>query len=285
MRREVFLITLVAGLLLSLTASAQNERVSLRVPGFVRPLAEKWVAEYQKANPGVDFLFLTGKSQDDKNTITLTTQAYGVGIARYAVLPVTTRHSEAGQLLARHRLNARRLRSLFFVDDEQDAADDEDDETNDQLHIFIGNSQSSASRLLAAHFKEDTGRLKGRRIQGDDQFLTAAISRDPLGVTVTALPNLYDLDNRRLHPKLALLPLALDREGRQALGEGYLDDVIQLLERHEYDEIPIGTVSLTYDPSNVLLADFVQWVQTVGTGYVHQYGLLALPHNNLAQNR
>ena len=76
MKKIIFTIALISGLQLSLTASAQQtEKVTLRVPNFARPLVEKWVAEYQKTNSGVDFQFVSGKSQTSDNTISLTTQS------------------------------------------------------------------------------------------------------------------------------------------------------------------------------------------------------------------
>ena len=99
MKKSVFRIALILGLQLSLTVSAQTEKISLRIPNFARPLVEKWANDYKNSNHNVDFHFTTGKSQDN-NTLTLTTDADGVSFARYAVLPVTTKDSEAAHLTA-----------------------------------------------------------------------------------------------------------------------------------------------------------------------------------------
>lgn len=284
MKTRVFQIALLLGLQLSLSASAQTEKVTLRVPNFARPLVEKWVTEYQKTNTGVDFQF-SGKSQDSDNSISLTTDDDAVLVARYAVLPVTAKDSEAAELIGTHSLNARKLKSLFFVNDEQD--DDQDESKLDQkLHVITGNSQLSASRLYAAHFKEEIVNYKGKKIQGDDSYLTLAISRDPLGVTVNSLSNIFDLKSRQVRQPLALVPLDIDRQGRQVLSEGRLDDIITLLEEEQYAEIPVGKVGFDYNHANPVLNSFVQWVLQNGTQYVHQYGLLSLSHKDLtAQQR
>lgn len=47
MKKLVYTIALLWGLQVSQTVQAQNEQVTLHVPNFVRPLVEKWVAEYQ----------------------------------------------------------------------------------------------------------------------------------------------------------------------------------------------------------------------------------------------
>ena len=150
-----------------------------------------------------------------------------------------------------------------------------------RLHIITGNSQLSASRLLAAHFKQETANYKGKKIQGDDSFLTTAISRDPLSITVNSLSNVFDLESRHLRQGLSLLPLELDKQGRQVLSEGSLDDIIALLEQEQYTEIPVGKIGLEYNHANPILTSFAHWVLQNGTQYVHQYGLLSLPQKEL----
>ncbi len=279
MKKSVFQIALFVGLQLSLTASAQTEKISLRIPNFARPLVEKWANDYKKANHNIDFQFTTGKSQDN-NTLTLTTDADGISFARYAVLPVTTKDSEAAHLTASHRLNSKKLRSLFFVKDEWDD-DTKDSKADQQVHVYTGNSTLSASRLYASHLKQESANYKGKKISGDDSFLTTAINRDPLGITVNYLSNIYDLNSRELRPTLALLPLELDKQGRQTFENGRLDNIIDLLEQEQYAEIPIGNIAFEYNHANTAVNDFVRWILTIGVQDLHQYGLLSLPQKEL----
>ena len=279
MKKSVFQIALFVGLQLSLTASAQTEKISLRIPNFARPLVEKWANDYKKTNHNIDFQFTTGKSQDN-NTLTLTTDADGISFARYAVLPVTTKDSEAAHLTASHRLNSKKLRSLFFVKDEWDD-DTKDSKADQQVHVYTGNSTLSASRLYASHLKQESANYKGKKISGDDSFLTTAINRDPLGITVNYLSNIYDLNSRELRPTLALLPLELDKQGRQTFENGRLDNIIDLLEQEQFSEIPIGNIAFEYNHANTAVNDFVRWILTIGVQDLHQYGLLSLPQKEL----
>lgn len=279
MKKSVFQIALFVGLQLSLTASAQTEKISLRIPNFARPLVEKWANDYKKNNHNIDFQFTTGKSQDN-NTLTLTTDADGISFARYAVLPVTTKDSEAAHLTASHRLNSKKLRSLFFVKDEWDD-DTKDSKADQQVHVYTGNSTLSASRLYASHLKQESANYKGKKISGDDSFLTTAINRDPLGITVNYLSNIYDLNSRELRPTLALLPLELDKQGRQTFENGRLDNIIDLLEQEQYAEIPIGNIAFEYNHANTAVNDFVRWILTIGVQDLHQHGLLSLPQKEL----
>ena len=282
MKKTIYLITLILGLQLSNVANAQEvETISLRVPDFARPLVENLTKEYQKHHSQVEFKFVSAKTQDAVNVLSLTTDANedAVGFARYAVLPVAVKGSEADKLTASRRLNARKLRSLFFISDDED----EEDQTKaeQKVHIYTGNSQQSASRVYAQYLHEEVNDYKGKRISGDDSFLTAAISRDPLGVTVNYLSNIFDLESREPESELAILPLDLDKHGRQVLDAANLDEIISLLEEQSYAEIPVGTVSFTYDHEDSAINEFVSWVLTAGTAELHQYGLLTLSQKEL----
>ena len=278
MKETVFRIALLIGLSTSLTVGAQNEKVTLRVPQFARPLVERWIGEYQKTHEGIDFQFVAGNVQSHVGSLSLTTDDDGVFFARYAVLPVTTHQSEAERQIGSRSLNDRKLKSLFFVQDDLDDEDDEQNSAKQGLHIYTGNSLLSASRLYAAHFKQETADYKGKKISGDDSFLNTAISRDPLGVTVNSLSNIFDLQSRLPKKGLSLLQLDIDKQGRQVLKDGNLDDLIRLLEQEQYAEIPVGKVGFKYDPTDARINDFVNWVLSAGTQYLHEYGFLQLPH-------
>ena len=282
MRKSVFTIALLLGLQVSLTAGAQNEQVTLRVQNAVRPLVEKWVAEYTKTNHNTAFQIVSGKATNTEHQISFVTEqdAEAVFFARYAVLPVTVKDSEAAQLLGSKRLNAKKLKSLFFVKDEFED-DTKESKAEKALHIYTGNSQQSASRTWANSFKQETSNYKGKKISGDDSFLNTAISRDPLGVAVNSLSNIFDLQSRQLRSNLTLVPLDLDKHGKQVLDEARLDDIILLLEQQHFAEIPTGKIGLEYDHHDSQLNDFVRWILTDGNKYIHEYGLLQLTQKEL----
>ncbi|MBR5936115.1 MAG: hypothetical protein IKZ89_08180 [Bacteroidaceae bacterium] len=279
MKKRVYLIALILGLQFSLVANAQqSETISLRIPEFARPLVEKWTNDYQQHHASVNFEFIKGKTQNaSANVLELTTDDEAVSFARYAILPVTIKDSEAARLTS-HRFNAKRLRSLFFVNDDDE---EEESKAEQKIHIYTGNSQLSASRAYALFLNQEVSNYKGKKISGDDAFLTAAISRDPLGVTVNYLSNIFDLESRQPGSSLALLPLDLDKHGRQVLDAANLDEIISLLEEQKYDVIPVGTVGFMYDHTDSAINDFVNWVLTAGVCDLHQYGMLTLSQKEL----
>lgn len=282
MKKSVFTIALLLGLQVSLTAEAQNAKITLRVQNSVRPLVEKWTTEYSKTNSDIAFQIVTGKVQDTENSISFVTEQAddAVFVARYAVLPVVNKDSEADHLLNGKRLNAKKLKSLFFVKDEFDE-DTKESKAEKSLHVYTGNSQQSASRTYASSFKQETSNYKGKKISGDDSFLNVALSRDPLGVALNSLSNIFDLQSRHLRQELTLVPLDIDKHGEQVLDEARLDDIILLLEQQQFAEIPTGKIGISYDHHNSQLNAFARWILTDGNKYVHEYGLLQLPQKEL----
>jgi hypothetical protein len=240
-------------------------------------LVEKWVAEYTKINHDAAFRIVTGKATNTEHQISFVTEQAddAVFVARYAVLPVVTKSSEAAQLLGSKRLNAKKLKSLFFVKDEFDD-DTKESKAEQALHIYTGNSQQSASRAYAQSFKQETSSFKGKKISGDDHFLNTALSRDPLGIAINSLSNIFDLQSRQLRSDLAIVPLDIDKHGEQILDEARLDDIILLLEQQQFAEIPTGKIGLSYNHHDGILNQFVRWILTDGNKYVHEYGLLQL---------
>ena len=281
MKKTVYLIALILGLQLTNAASAQNvETISLRVPDFAHALVENLAQEYSRTHNGVEFRFISAKELSGAtNVLVLTTDEPAVKFARYAVLPITKKGTEADKLTASRRLNAKKLRSLFFKSDDED--EDEQSKVEQKVHIYTGNSQLSASRAYASYLNEDVNGFKGKKVSGDDSYLTAAISRDPLGVTVNYLSNIFDLESRKPGSELAILPLDLDKHGRQVLDAANLDNILNLLEEQQYAEIPVGSVGFSYDTTDRVINDFVSWVLTNATGELHHYGLLTLPQNEL----
>ena len=281
MKKTVYLIALILGLQLTNAASAQDvETISLRVPDFAHALVENLAQEYSRTHNGVEFRFISAKELSGAtNVLVLTTDEPAVKFARYAVLPITKKGTEADKLTASRRLNAKKLRSLFFKSDDED--EDEQSKVEQKVHIYTGNSQLSASRAYASYLNEDVNGYKGKKVSGDDSYLTAAISRDPLGVTVNYLSNIFDLESRKPGSELAILPLDLDKHGRQVLDAANLDNILNLLEEQQYAEIPVGSVGFSYDTTDRVINDFVSWVLTNATGELHRYGLLTLPQNEL----
>ena len=260
------------------SAEAQTQTVNIKAPGFVRPLVERWIAEYQKINS--DLSFQLGQKKD--NTITFVLEERGekkeetVFFGRYAIVPFTGKDSEAAALIAKKKLNDKRIKNLLFEKD--DLSEEKSDKLEDKLHIYTGAQSFSVALPYAAAYGLTAADYRGKRIQGDDRFLNKAVGEDAWGLGISALGNLYDLQSRHLKDQLQVA--SLDDSKKIDLTAS-LDEVLEVLETHTVEGIDVEKIGFAFDVNNLQLNRFVNWVLTEGQQYLHEYGLLTLSQKDL----
>lgn len=259
---------------------------TIKSPRFARPLIEKWIEEYAKTEPGVEFQIVKGSGNQDNIDLNVTFSdnqdsneklfSHIVYFGETAVLPITARSSEAARLLEGKHLNSKKLKQLFFLNDDFDE-DVKKIKSFENIIIYSGSNASSVASSFAHHFGEESSSFRGKRISGDDLFLNTAISKDPLGVTFNTLSNIFDLKSRHLKTNLSLVGLDLKKELANSLNdEGSLDDVLNALENGSPAEVTIEKVGITFNDADDAVNHFLQWVLENGTKYNHEYGLLNL---------
>ena len=294
MKKIVFTIALVLSLGLGSAwaegnSNSTNETNSsvrtIKSPRFVRPLVEKWIEEYAKTEPGVTFQLVKGSGNQDNIDLLVSFDnqdadtkdfSHIIYFGETAVLPITARSSEAARLLEGKHLNAKKLKQLFFLNDDFD----EDVKKNkffEAITVYSGSNATSVASSFAHNFGEESTNFRGKRIAGDDLFLNTAIAKDPLGVTFNTLSNIFDLQSRHLKSDLSLVGLDLKKDLEKSFTDnGTLDDVLTILENGKPAEVTIEKVGITFNSTDGAVNRFLEWVLENGIKYNHQYGLLNL---------
>ena len=297
MKKIIFTLAIFLGLGLNNTWAkgngAQNSENNVRTiksPRFARPLIEKWIEEYSKTEPGVTFQIAKGSVNQEDIDLNIVSDnnasANGLNQIVYfgetAVLPITARSSEAARLLEGKRLNAKKLKQLFFLNEDFDE-DVKKNKAFETIVVYSGSNATSVASSFAHNFGEESSSFRGKRISGDDLFLNTAITKDPLGVTFNALSNVFDLKNRHVKADLSIVGLDLKKDLANTFSDnGSLDDVLQTLENGKPSEIAIEKVGIVFSSTDDAVNRFLKWVLENGTKYNHEYGLLNLD-NKVAQ--
>ena len=292
MKRIAFTIALVLSLGLN-NVWAEGNGVNntnsgvrtIKSPRFARPLVEKWIEEYAKTEPGVVFQIVKGSNNQDNIDLNIVSDnqdnssqefSHIVYFGETAVLPITARSSEAARLLEGKHLNAKKLKQLFFLNDDFEE-EVKKNKTFETIIIYSGSNASSVAASFAHNFGEESANFRGKRISGDDLFLNTAISKDPLGVTFNALSNIFDLKSRHLKSDLSLVGLDLKKDLENSFSDnGTLDDVLNVLENGKPAEITVEKVGIRFNNADDAVNHFLQWILENGTKYNHEYGLLNL---------
>ena len=264
----------------------------VKAPRFARPLVEKWITEYAKTQPGVEFQIAKGNQNQSNIDLNVVFDNHDtkpedfshtvVYFGEFAVLPITASGSEAAKVLEGKHLNSKKLKQLYFLDDDYD----EEVKKNKQfekLVIYSGSNASSVASSFARNFGEESSSFRGKRISGDDLFLNTALSKDPLGVSFNALPNIFDLQSRHVKSDITIIGLDVKKNLEESFSDkATLDEVINALENGKVQEVAVEKIGVSYDQADDAVSQFLQWVLTNGTKFNHEYGLLNLD-NKLAQ--
>ena len=263
----------------------------VKAPRFARPLVEKWITEYAKTQPGVEFQIAKGNQNQGSIDLNIVFDnqesnakdfSHIVYFGEFAVLPITASGSEAAKVLEGKHLNSKKLKQLFFLDDEFDE-DVKKIKQFEQLVIYSGSNTSSVASSFAHNFGEESSNFRGKRISGDDLFLNTALAKDPLGVSFNALPNIFDLQSRHVKSDLSIIGIDVKKNLEENFSDkATLDELITILENDRVSEVAIEKIGVSYNEADETLNQFLQWVLTHGTKYNHEYGLLNLD-NKVAQ--
>ena len=258
----------------------------VKAPRFARPLVEKWISEYAKTQPGVEFQIAKGNQNqgnvdlnvvfDSKDTKTKDFSHIVVYFGEFAVLPITASGSEAAKVLEGKHLNSKKLKQLYFLNDDFDE-DVKKIKQFEKLVIYSGSNATSVASSFAHNFGEESSNFRGKRISGDDLFINTALLKDPLGVSFNALPNIFDLQSRHIKSNLTLIGIDVKKNLEKNFSdEATLDEVIAALENGKIQEVAVEKIGVSYNIADDAVNQFLNWILTAGTKYNHEYGLLNL---------
>ena len=272
--------------------NAATSTYYIHAPRFVRPLIEKWISEYKKVNSHANFAIAKTAETKGKSALNIQLKEtsanndlaqHTIYFAEYAILPVAGRNSDAAKSLAKQELSSKSIKSLYFEKDDFEEQNKTDKKAAAYV-VYTGNGSQSISAEFASHYGKDVSSFRGKRLVGDDLFLNTAIVKDPQGITFNAVPNLYDLQTRKLKSDLALLPIDVEKNQRAAFAEeATVDDLIRVLEANKGGDIPVERIGLTYQDGDSNVTNFIAWILQEGATYNHEYGLLQLDAKLLAQ--
>ena len=263
----------------------------VKAPRFARPLVEKWITEYAKTQPDVEFQIAKGNQNQDNIALNVVFDnqntereefSHVVYFGEFAVLPITASGSEAAKVLEGKHLNSKKLKQLYFLNDDFD----EDVKKNKQfekLVIYSGSNASSVATSFAHNFGEESSNFRGKRISGDDLFLNTALVKDPLGVSFNALPNIFDLKSRHIKDNLTIIGIDVKKSLEDSFSDkATLDELILALENGKVSEVAVEKIGVSFNIADDAVNQFLSWVLAQGTKYNHEYGLLNLD-NKLVQ--
>jgi ABC-type phosphate transport system substrate-binding protein len=258
---------------------------------YTLPLLEKWVAEYNRTNPEVHVKWAEKNAENIDLRIVTNVDAEPenlnkdgktvIYIGRSALLPVTTTENPLYGQIVRKKFGKKELKRLFFADNLFDDEEPAKDRFKEQLTIYSGSGKTSGATFFASYFGQNSSDFRGKKVQGDDIYLLHAISKDSTGITFNSLNYIYNLKNRTLKDKIALLPLDIKKGQLEIIKSENLDRTISLLENEKVELIPVLNIGLAYDEQTDT-RQFLKWIITEGQKFNHEFGFLQVDEKTLS---
>jgi phosphate transport system substrate-binding protein len=285
---------------------AENGKVIITGSRFTYPLIEKWISEFKKEYPDVQFKILArgNVNADSANLIVnahklqpeeIKGGSYVVNIGRYALLPVANAKNPLVPVWATKGIKEKQLKKLFFKKYDP-FAENEEVSVKAKVEyvptVYTRAQKACAPITFAKNYGFQQDDIIGKIIGGDDHHLITAIEKDTNGITYNNLGFIYNTTTRLVKDKLAVVPIDLNSNGKLDEDEkfyGTLDAVIARLERGKIPLIPIEHVNITYPgqiiQSNKNVSLFLDWVLNNGQKYNHELGFLDFEPEVLAKQK
>jgi len=261
---------------------------------FILPVVERWIAEYKKENPESQISIKTEQPHDTDGLFIVANQVAEKGndktiyFGKYALIPV----SNPKNSILRKAVKGFKKRDLtkFVVENYVDEDDfpDEIGNENYTVTVYSRKGDVATSITLAKAFRISPDRIKGKKVVGDEIFLSTAIQKDESGIAFNTMNYVFDIHSRKLKSGLSILPLNIASKDKKIIESQDLDQVILLLEEKEIDEIPVDKYGLRISENLIKsteVQNFLEWLLTHSPRFNHQYGFLNLNEEELTKQR
>lgn len=292
--RTVLIMLMVMCCYMNVNAQKHNETISISGTSYTFPLIEKWVSEYSRYNPDVNFKLVRNPGKNERIDLQIITstqdknEVKNLGnlavVGKVALLPITSRKNQGFPKQFKKGFKQQDLKEIFLKKEEE-VWDEDAPKSKINYTVYTKSPQSSAAQILSNYFGKPANNLKGVIVAGDDKYLINSVLKDSTGVAYNNLSLIYDLTNRQPVNGIKVLPIDLNNDGRLEKDEQIydnLDQVISYLENNSNKVIPTDFISFVYSGSeNQQVGKFVNWVKTSGQTYNHLYGFLRNNNENI----
>lgn len=306
MKTKILFVFSILSLLLTSVYAQKSDKVIVTGSRFTYPLLEKWIAEFKKEYPDVQFhLIARGNVGTDSANLIINAHklrpeeikggSYVVNVGRYAILPVANAKNAAFEEWAVKGIKEKELKKLFFHKYDPFADEEVKDKSKDKSKyhptIYTRAQKACAPISFARNYGFEQEDIIGKVIGGDDHHLISAIEKDTNGLTYNNLGFIYDLNTRKVKNKIAVVPVDFNSNGKLDIEEKIYDNLDQLITSIESNPKLAATeyVNISYAgqviETNPNVNLFLNWVLTNGQKYNHALGFLDFEPNVLAKQK
>lgn len=285
--RHIQALAAVVFTLVSSQLSAQTVKISIADAQFTKPLIEKLVGEYHKANPSFNAeIVSTAEGSLADVSITDSESNDQSVVARYVLLPVANVNSA---LLTDKKfqkgLNSKLAKELFVQKSVEEQIDNPDAKKLPATVYALSGSRSVTTNLLARSLNVTAKDIAGKKILGKEENAIAVVQKREDAVSVSIPSLIYDSSSRKPVDGLTVLPVDLDGNDKVTDAEraavADIDALTAYIASSANSSLPVGDIRISTD--NKYVQKFVSWVATQGQDYLKEFGYLKASDRLTAQ--
>lgn len=263
------------------------------------PITARWAEEFQKIYPDVRIDISAGgagKGMTDalsgmvdlgmfSRSITEVEKAKGVwwiAVTQDAVLPTMNAKSPVAENIHKQGLTPQDFEDIFIHNKIRSWSKWADgiDEKKLSMNVYTRSDACGAAQMWAEYFGKNQEDLSGTGIYGDPG-MADAVKNDIQGIGYNNVIYIYDINTRKKHPGLDVIPIDLNENGKIDSEENFyhkLDDINIAIQTGKYPSPPARDLYFVSKgkPTSKVVKEFLRWIVTDGQEYVQEAGYVKL---------
>lgn len=155
------------------------------------------------------------------------------------------------------------------------------------MDVYTRSDACGAAQMWASFLGKNQESLHGTGIFGDPG-MADVIKSDIYGIGYNNVIYIYDINSRKKHRGLEVIPIDINCNGSIDEQENFydsLDDIMLAIKEEKYPSPPARELYFVAKskPENKIVIEFLKWIITDGQAYVKEGGYVLLPKEKLAK--
>lgn len=291
-----------------LNSSNDELKGSITISGAfaLYPMTTRWAEEFRKIHPNVRIDISAGgagKGMTDalsgivdlgmfSRGISDVEKAKGVwwiSVTKDAVLPTINSNSPVIKIMKKRGITREEFIKIFITKEIKTWGELLNKEiiNNAIMNVYTRSDACGAAQMWASFLGKNQEGLHGTGIFGDPG-MADAVKSDIYGVGYNNVIYIYDINSRKKHRGLDVIPIDINGNGSIDEDENFyntLDDIMLAIKEEKYPSPPARELYFVAKskPENVIVQEFLKWIITEGQAFVKEGGYVLLPEEKLAQ--
>lgn len=268
------------------TMMAQAIKINIGDAQFTKPLIERWISEYHKANPDFNAELVSQSGGDNTVVVSSRYSNDHSVVGRYFVLPIANADGDIlNEKKVQKGLTENLKREIFVKKDIDEYLDSRDKKKIPGTVYALTGRHGSTTEILANSLNVSIKDITGRKILGREENGISLVKKQKDAVSVNVANLIYDGSTRKPVSDVAVLPLDLNGDGKVSDDERAaienIDALTDYMEKSSIRNVAAGYIKI--DTNDSRLNSFLTWVENEGQSYLKEYGYLPVDNGYIAQ--